>query len=107
MIRSSPLLSAFARKKTARGITGIGFDPQGVAAVCVERTPDRRPQVALCAYRAFNNGSPTATLASLAHDCQLRRAYCTTLLASDDYKLVMAEAPDVPPDELSAALRWK
>lgn len=37
----------------------------------------------------------------------LKRAPCTTVLDQADYTLLLTEAPDVPPDELRAAMRWR
>jgi MSHA biogenesis protein MshI len=46
-------------------------------------------------------------LDQLAAQYGLKRARCTTLLDESEYKLLLTEAPDVGPDELKSALRWK
>ena len=37
----------------------------------------------------------------------LPRAPVSTVLRTDDYQLALVEAPDVPPAELRAAMRWR
>jgi MSHA biogenesis protein MshI len=37
----------------------------------------------------------------------LRRYPCLTLLPADDYQLLLVDAPNVPPAEMKAAVRWR
>lgn len=50
---------------------------------------------------------PERQLQRLAAQHQLKNARCTTLLDESEYTLVLTEAPDVRPEELKTALRWK
>ena len=47
------------------------------------------------------------TLARIATDYGLKRAVCTTVLDQTEYSLLLTEAPDVPAEELRAAMRWR
>ncbi|MEK7697060.1 MAG: pilus assembly protein PilM, partial [Pseudomonadota bacterium] len=47
------------------------------------------------------------TLARIATDYGLKRATCTTVLDQTEYSLLLTEAPDVPVEELRAAMRWR
>ena len=38
---------------------------------------------------------------------KLERTICTTVMAPQDYQLLLVEAPDVPPGELRAAVHWR
>ncbi|MHB8427788.1 MAG: type IV pilus biogenesis protein PilM, partial [Acidiferrobacterales bacterium] len=70
--------------------------------------PGRRPHILHWDFRPVSADAPQdRVLAGLAHDYDLRRARCTTLLGDDDYQLLLTEAPDVHADELKAALRWR
>jgi len=85
-------------KRTAPGLTGIELRDDGIAAVHVVREPGRPARVTACDFRAFD-GDPSKQekiLASLASDFDLKRARCTTVLAANDYTLLLTEAPDVP-----------
>jgi MSHA biogenesis protein MshI len=52
------------------------------------------------------NGGPDNVLAAL-RAANLPRMPVSTVLRTDDYQLAMVEAPDVPPAELRAAMRWR
>jgi MSHA biogenesis protein MshI len=58
-------------------------------------------------HHAWDEGERDKTLARLAGAHQLKRARCTTVLDPADYSLLLTEAPDVPADELRAAIRWR
>ncbi len=46
-------------------------------------------------------------LQRLAAQHQLKQGRCTTLMDESEYTLVLTEAPDVRPEELKTALRWR
>ena len=43
----------------------------------------------------------------LSREWHLERYRCATLLEPGDYQLLLVEAPNVPPAELKAAIRWR
>jgi MSHA biogenesis protein MshI len=47
------------------------------------------------------------TLATLVEDWQLQDKQCSFVLNRKDYHLHLVEAPEVEPDEMRAAMRWK
>lgn len=47
------------------------------------------------------------TLARIATNYGLKRAACTVVLDQTEYSLLLTEAPDVPVEELRAAMRWR
>jgi MSHA biogenesis protein MshI len=51
-------------------------------------------------------GGDAEALARLRRSMGLQRYHCTTLLAPGAYQFVQVNTPNVPPDELKAALRW-
>ena len=85
----------------------MGIHPEGACVVRVERGAGRLPAVTAIDFRPWNGGDKTRLLAKLTADHSLDRARCTTLLDASDYSLLLTEAPDVPADELRAALRWR
>jgi MSHA biogenesis protein MshI len=50
---------------------------------------------------------PASSLQQAAKERGLSRASCTTLLEPADYQILLVEPPNVPADELKAAIRWK
>ncbi len=65
-----------------------------------------RPQITRCDFFPLPEISASA-LDKLRKDAQLDEARFTTLLAPNEYQLMMVDAPNVPVDELKTAIRWK
>ena len=89
------------------GLTGVGLRPDGVCVVRVERTTGRPPSVTLVDFRPWGDQGQEKVLARVAADHDLTRSRCATILDPNEYTLLLTEAPDVPPDELRAAIRWR
>ena len=89
------------------GLTGVGLLPDGVCVVRVERATGRPPAVTLVDFRPWGDQGQEKVLARVAVDYDLKRSRCTTVLDPNEYTLLLTEAPDVPPDELRAAIRWR
>lgn len=102
-------MGLFKRKQQMHGLTAVGVYPQGVAVVRIGRQgDDPLPTVDLWAFRALRPGENVArVLGELALEHGLEHTRCISVLSEQDYKLVMAEAPDVPKEELREALRWQ
>ncbi len=65
-----------------------------------------RPQVTRCAFYPANEVNSSA-LEKIRKEAQLEGGRFTTVLASNEYQLMMVETPSVPVDELKTAIRWK
>lgn len=101
------LFDFLKRQKTHSGLTAIGLQSDGVCLAQVARQGANRPRLTACELLAMTPGEEGKTLAQLCARRGLKRARCTTLLGASDYQLLLTEAPDVGPDELKKALRWK
>lgn len=75
--------------------------------VHVERSAGRPPAVTLFDFRPWEGDDRGKMLARLAAEHNLKRVRCATVLDANEYSLLLTEAPDVPPDELRAAIRWR
>jgi MSHA biogenesis protein MshI len=64
-----------------------------------------RAQVQRYAVRAFD--SAANGLQKAGRDLDAERYQCVTLLGPDDYQIVVVDAPNVPPNELKTAMRWR
>ncbi len=89
------------------GLTGVGLQSDGLCVVRVERTTGRPPALTLVDFRPWGDQGQEKVLARAAADYDLARSRCTTVLDTNEYSLLLTEAPDVPPDELRAAIRWR
>ncbi|MDD5329914.1 MAG: agglutinin biogenesis protein MshI [Sulfuricella sp.] len=92
-----------AQKKP--GWLAIGFLPQGVCAVHVQRTSGARPSVSLCA--AFEGEADDHALERLAKEVRAAQYRCSTLLRPSEYQMLLVESPSVASDELRKAIRWR
>ncbi len=102
------MFNPFKRRQASPGLTAVGVDKDGVCLVRALREPGARPRIVQWDLRSTGtNGTQADVLAALARDYDLRHARCTTPLNDGDYQLLLTEAPDVNPDELKAALRWR
>ncbi len=103
-----PFLESLLARKPATGLTALGIHPDGVCLAHIERKNGRRPLLTDFAFHPWPAGeTPEKLLTRLATDYGLKRTPCTTMLDQTDYSLLLTEAPDVPPDELRAAMRWR
>lgn len=86
--------------------------------VCITVGPDRvdvshvvgagtvRPEIRRCdSYRKV--GSEAAILTRLRKQLELDRHRCITLLKSGEYQIIQVEAPNVLPEEMKNAVRWR
>jgi len=89
------------------GLTGVGLRSDGVCVVRVERSAGRAPALTLVDFRPWGDQDQEKVLARAASDYDLGRSRCTTVLDASEYSMLLTEAPDVPPDELRAAIRWR
>ena len=89
------------------GLTGVGLRSDGLCVVRIERMTGRPPALTLVDFRPWGDRGQEKVLERAAADYDLARSRCTTVLDSNEYSLLLTEAPDVPPDELRAAIRWR
>lgn len=95
------------RERATSGLAGLGVHASGLSFVQVERPSRAQARVVAAEFRPFLGLEPEKVLARLILDYDLKRYRCTTLLRDGEYRLLQTEAPDVKPDELKAALRWR
>jgi MSHA biogenesis protein MshI len=91
---------------------------RGSDLICINIWPDRvdvshvanagtaRPLIKRCdSYRKA--GGEAALLNRLRRQLHLDRYRCTTLLKTGDYQIIQVEAPNVLPEEMKNAVRWR
>ncbi|MCK9354270.1 MAG: agglutinin biogenesis protein MshI [Gallionella sp.] len=101
-----PLISRlFKSKSHVDGWLSIGLGASGVYLAKV-KSVGGMPCVLRCEYHETGAIS-AASLDKLRRAAHLGGGGCITLLAPGEYQLSLVDAPNVPPDELKTAIRWK
>ncbi len=99
------LMSKKLRPHTLAAVCPAG---DGVAVAQVRREKDLPPILELCSWqRQEDDKSAGRLLHKIREKYDLQRSACVSMMELGSYSLLMVEAPDVQPDELRAAIRWK
>jgi len=98
------MLAFFKRGRTAGSQIGVFVTAHGVAAAQVSSRGAGKPLLERCIYEKQGAHDPFARIVSRLND---RRAPAVSVLDPAGYRLLLVEAPDVPADELRAAVRWR
>ena len=92
------------RKPRNEGQLAIVPQEQGCALVQLERDGDRDR---LVQHAILPGNGDSLSLAEALRHQRLDQLPCTTLMDMDAYQLLLVDAPQVPPAELRAAIRWR
>lgn len=98
-------LAWFRKKIRSDGLTAVVTGANTTHVVTVSRGRGTAPRVLL--RRAADGADANSGLKRLIERTSAKRYSATTLLHRDDYQLLLVEAPDVRPEELRAAVRWR
>ncbi|SHN39794.1 MSHA biogenesis protein MshI [Duganella sacchari] len=97
----------FKRAKKSDGWLTVTFLRDGICAGRVQRVRDAKAIVEVSAfYPADASFSPEA-LERMSRELRASSYRCGTMLGGGEYQLLMVDAPNVPPDELKTAVRWR
>lgn len=100
------MFGLFDGKRGGNGLTGVVLDSDNACLVHITRDKTQ-PRLTACATDAVTGEDAGRVIRRLADRDKQARGHCTTLLHPADYQLLLVEAPDVRPDELRAAVRWR
>ncbi len=95
-----------APARRSAGLVCINLWPDRVDVVHAVSAGRARPEIHRCDYYR-RIGAEAAILKRLRKDLQLDRHRCTLLLRTGDYQIIQVEAPNVLPDEMKNAVRWR
>ena len=99
-------MDLFTRTKKVTGWMAIGFQEDGIYAAFVKRVPAAAPEVGWVASYPARGAEVSEPLEELCKERHAGRYHCTTLLSSGEYQILSVDAPNVPANELKAAIRW-
>jgi MSHA biogenesis protein MshI len=97
-------LAFFKRGRTAGSQIGVFVTADGVAVAQIAPRGAGKPRIERCIYEKL---ATTDTFARVLTRLADRRAPAVSVLDPEGYRLLLVEAPDVPADELKAAVRWR
>ena len=97
----------FGKTRKINGLLALGFDTAGVCAARITRAPESKPVVELAAYFPCKHPLAPEVLDKIGRDVHAAQYACSSLLGARDYQMLAVEAPNVQPDELKAAVRWR
>lgn len=98
-------LKLFKRTNRDTGWFCIAIGGHGAHFVRMKRTGDQ-VQVVMCAYYPMENVT-SAALEKIVRELRLGAFQFTTLLAPEEYQILMVDAPNVPAEELKTAIRYR
>ncbi len=97
----------FGKTRKVNGLLALSFDAGGVCAARVTRVPDNKPVVDMAAYFPCKHPVTPEALEKMGRDLHASHYACSSLLGARDYQMLAVEAPNVQPEELKAAVRWR
>ncbi|PCJ22360.1 MAG: hypothetical protein COA96_14725 [SAR86 cluster bacterium] len=97
----------FKKKAKSSSRVGLVINSDQLALACVENR-DGEPYLLNCEMVKLQSEKDGGkALAKLVKDLELENTQCSYVLNRKDYNLHLVEAPEVEPDELRSAIRWK
>jgi len=100
------VFGVFKKRAVAKGRIGVVFGKNLIAVAVVKREGDIN-HLTRCDVLPLPAGEGPDALAAALKSAALPRLPLSAVLAAEDYQLALVEAPDVPPAELRAAMRWR
>jgi MSHA biogenesis protein MshI len=100
------VLGLFNKASAAKGRIGLALGAQQIA-VAVTRRDGAGPVLERCELLPLNPAAGLDAAALAIQAAALPRIPASAVLLADEYQLALVEAPEVPPAELRAAMRWR
>lgn len=95
----------FKKAKKTEAWLSFALLGDGIAVASVSRVPQGKPVVDICVFYPGETGAEL--LEKIGRELRASSYHCTTVLAGGDYQLLAVESPNVPPEELKTAVRWR
>ncbi|HET6655453.1 MAG TPA: hypothetical protein VFL45_03130 [Gammaproteobacteria bacterium] len=102
------LFSKLKNRRAPGGLAGFAFDADGLGVAHIVRDKGRGPRLEGCRYIPCAEEPGRAAAAEDAvRQLGLDRRPAATVIDATAYQLLLVEAPDVQPEELRGAVRWR
>ena len=102
------MFSILKRRAQTTAQAGIGFHPDGVSVAVVERPRGMGTTLTHCSFHPAQGSE--AQLSELMHqaaELRLKAVPSVFVMEPGSYSLLQMEAPNVEPNEVRAAVRWR
>jgi MSHA biogenesis protein MshI len=100
------VLGLFRKTLAGKGRVGVAFGADHVA-LAVMRRDGSKPVLERCDILPLDTSAGTDAALTALRAAGIPRIPVSTVLGPQDYQLALVEAPEVPPAELRAAMRWR
>lgn len=100
-------MQLFAKNKSVPGWLALSVQTGCVQAVHACRPAGGRPVLEIATEIVCHAGEEASALEKIAKEIRADRFRCTTILGAGGYQILSVDAPNVPPDELKTAIRWR
>lgn len=100
------VLGLFRKTLIGKGRAGVAFGADHVA-LAVMRRDGGQPVLERCEVLPLGPGTGADASQAAVRAAGIPRMPISTVLSPKDYQLALVEAPEVPPAELRAAMRWR
>ncbi|TFW10302.1 agglutinin biogenesis protein MshI [Oxalobacteraceae bacterium OM1] len=98
----------FKKASKKNGWLAVCLGADGVYAIHAERDANNaKPVIRLATAFPLSGDTQSAALERFCKEIHPERYQCTTALGNGEYQLLSVDAPNVPPDELKTAMRWR
>jgi MSHA biogenesis protein MshI len=97
----------FKKSKENDGWLTIAFLSDGIAAASIKRVPTHKPIVECAVFYSDADAAWPELLERLSKELRAGVRQCTTILGAHEYQMLAVESPNVPPEELKTAVRWR
>lgn len=100
-------MSLFQKNRNFPGWMAICAQDGGYCVVYVTRSHTGLANIERAGFFPSDESASGMALTRVGKELQASRYHCTTLLRPGEYQLLSVDAPNAPPDELKAAIRWR
>lgn len=101
------MLGFFRKTRKQPGWLAIGLDADAVRVAQLTASGEGKPKAGKWGTLAPASAGEDFSLAKAIDQGNLPQSDCTTLLLPSEYQILAVESPNVPREELRAAIRWR
>lgn len=101
------MFNVLSRRRASTGYTGLVVQGAHACAATITRPSGAGAELSACTRLVLDAADSNRGLKQLSADRGASQPPLTCLLNADDYQLLLVEAPEVQPEELRAAVRWR
>lgn len=97
----------FSKKTKSAGYLAFKFHSDCITAIQISRPAEGKPVVSRMLQSATSASTMAHSLEKLGKEAHASRYLCIHVLTAGEYQLLSVDAPNVPPEELKDAVRWR